>query len=115
LRQTHIERSVKEKNWSNRECDELFARLEFAHQRVAPILLHKSVEASPGNEFEKIVENTILVPHGVDPFSCPEESPNPLNRVESMSCASSSQNQPDTRGKAQHIWSQHQRGPKLYS
>ncbi|MGO9006384.1 MAG: hypothetical protein ACLQIQ_03435, partial [Beijerinckiaceae bacterium] len=49
-------------------------------------------------EFEKIVEDAIFVPHGVVPFSCPDESRNPLNRLESMPCSSSRKNEPDSRG-----------------
>jgi hypothetical protein len=38
------------------------------------VFFHKSVEHSPRNEFKKMVQNAILMPHGVDPCSCPDDS-----------------------------------------
>jgi hypothetical protein len=55
--------------------------------------VYKLIEDRPGDQFEKIAEDSIVVTHGVDPFSCPDESPNPLNTQESMPCASSSKKQ----------------------
>ena len=68
--------------------DQLIAGRELAHQFVAPVLFHKLVEGRPRDKFENAMEDAILMAHGVDPFLCPDESPNPLNPVESMSCAS---------------------------
>ncbi|MGZ8369338.1 MAG: hypothetical protein ACXWVK_11695, partial [Rhodoplanes sp.] len=45
-----------------------------ANEFIAPVFFHKSVEHSPRNEFKKMVQNAILMPHGVDPCSCPDDS-----------------------------------------
>lgn len=54
--------------------DELVTGLELANEFIAPVFFHKSVEHSPRNEFKKMVQNAILMPHGVDPCSCPDDS-----------------------------------------
>jgi hypothetical protein len=36
---------------------------------------HKPIEIAPRNPLQKIVENAILVPHGVAPLSCPGDAP----------------------------------------
>jgi hypothetical protein len=65
---------------------------------IATVLLHKPFEARPRNMLQKIVKNAILMLHGFDPLSCPDESPNPLNKEESMPCSLSNQSKPDSRG-----------------
>jgi hypothetical protein len=47
---------------------------------------------------QKIVEDAILMPHGVALLPCPDESRNPLNKEESMPCALSIKTQPDSSG-----------------
>jgi len=54
--------------------DELVAGLELAHQFIAPVLFHKPIENSPRNKFENIAKDAILLVHGVDPFSYPDDS-----------------------------------------
>jgi hypothetical protein len=47
---------------------QLLARGEAARPLVAPMLPNQSLERRPGNQFQKIVEDAIPVPHGFDPF-----------------------------------------------
>jgi hypothetical protein len=67
--------------------DKLVARGQLAHEFIAPMPLHKPIEDDPRNEFQNIAENSILMAHGVDPFSSPDDLLNLPNRVESMPCA----------------------------
>ena len=53
---------------AEKQRDELLARREPAHQVVAPCSSTSLSNVAPRNEFENIVENAILVSHGVDPF-----------------------------------------------
>src|SRR5262245_19867869 len=57
------------------------------HMLVGLMAIHKPVEGRPGNALQKIVEDAILVPHGVVSCSCPRSSPNARTRVESIPCA----------------------------
>jgi hypothetical protein len=63
---------------AEKQRDELLMCRQLTDQSVAGVLGHKLIKLSPGDEFQKIVEDSIHVTHGVDPFSCPDESPNPL-------------------------------------
>jgi hypothetical protein len=80
--------------------DQLVTGLELAHEVIAPMLVHKSIELAPWNEFEQIVENAILVPHGVDPLSCPDDSK--PSGTEKNQCRALVQAQivPDSRGSS---------------
>jgi len=61
-----------------------------ADARVSAVLVHKSLKRAPWNVLRNGVKDAILMPHGVVPLSCPVESPNPLDQVESMPCTSQS-------------------------
>ena len=80
--------------------DKLVARGQLAHEFIAPMPLHKPIEDVPRNEFHNIAENSILMAHGVDPFSSPDDLLNLPNRVESMPCALSTKIEPDSRGSS---------------
>ena len=54
--------------------DKLMPRFELAHQFIAPVPGHQGVEKCPRKQFEQIVEDGILVAHGVDPILCPDDS-----------------------------------------
>jgi len=38
------------------------------------VLIHKPIVDRPRNMLQKSMKNDILMPHGVDPFSCPDDS-----------------------------------------
>jgi len=77
---------------------ELALRRKPAHRKISFVLLHKRIEHAPRNMLQNPVENAILMPHGVDPFSCPDTLGRVRNRVESTSCPMSTKTQPDSRG-----------------
>ena len=41
---------------------------------VGIVPIHKPIEDRPRNMLQKPMKNAILMPHGVDPFSCPDDS-----------------------------------------
>src|SRR5207245_4988616 len=77
--------------------DELALGGQAPHPGVGPVLLDQPIESGPRDMLQKPVKNRILMPHGIDLPSCPEPSPNVPNRVESMPCALSAKNEPDSR------------------
>jgi hypothetical protein len=52
----------------------------------------------PRNPLQYIVENAILMPHGVDPISVSNSSRNDWMQVESMPCTLSTKSKPDSSG-----------------
>ena len=78
--------------------DQLVTGLELAHQFIAAVLVHKPIERAPRNEFEQIVENAILMPHGVDPLSCPDDSKPSGSEKNQCRALLQAQNVPDSRG-----------------
>jgi hypothetical protein len=42
--------------------------------RFCAISFHKLIEKLPRNVLQELVKNDILMPHGVDPFSRPDDS-----------------------------------------
>src|SRR5262249_22699965 len=52
----------------------------------------------PRHMLQNAVKYDILVPHGVDPFCCPESSANVQDTEESTPCALSTKTKPDSRG-----------------
>jgi hypothetical protein len=68
------------------------------HPPVRFMLLHQPVKDIPRHRLQHTVKHAIVMPHGIDPFSCPDRRRNVPNRVESMPCALSTKTQPDSRG-----------------
>jgi hypothetical protein len=58
------------------QADELIARLKTAHRAVGGLFGDNFLEIRPRNQFEDVVKDSIGMAHGVDPFSCPDESRN---------------------------------------
>ena len=50
------------------QSDQLALAAELAHAPVRAVLVHKRIEAAPGNALQQAVQERIVVPHGVDPF-----------------------------------------------
>jgi hypothetical protein len=48
--------------------DKRVLRFEPSHKLSCPVFIHKAVENRPGNQFQDVVKDAILVAHGVDPF-----------------------------------------------
>src|SRR5262249_53126195 len=48
--------------------NELMSRLELANEFIRPVFLHKTIENRPRNQFQDVMQDAILMPHGVDPF-----------------------------------------------
>jgi hypothetical protein len=67
------------------------------------VLRHEPIKRRPRNVLQETVQNAILMPHGVDPFSCPEYRPDARNRLESTPCNLSTKTQPDSRGTSPRI------------
>src|SRR5512132_2520557 len=59
---------------------------------------YEPIELGPRNPLQEIVENAILVPHGVAPLSCPVNVANVRTRLESTPCTQSSKSKPDSSG-----------------
>jgi hypothetical protein len=50
------------------------------HHAIIPVgivFIHKPVDDRPWNMLQKAMKNDILMRHGVDPFSCPDDSQPP--------------------------------------
>jgi hypothetical protein len=48
--------------------------LDAAGIAVRSVLLHKPIALRPRNVLQKVMKDDILMSHGVDPFSCPDDS-----------------------------------------
>jgi hypothetical protein len=59
---------------TEQQRNELLPGLELAHQLIRPVLIHKPIEDRPRKKFQDVVEDAILVAHGVAPFSSPDDS-----------------------------------------
>ena len=70
--------------------DELVTGLELAHQIIAAVFLYEPFERAPRNQFQHMVQDAILMPHGVDPSFVSRRFATFWNREESMPCAFSS-------------------------
>ena len=55
--------------------NELALRRQTPHALVRVMRRYEPIELGPRNPLQEIVENAILVPHGVAPLSCPVTSP----------------------------------------
>jgi hypothetical protein len=78
--------------------NQLVTGLELAYQFVAAVLVHKPIEHGPRNQFEQFVENAMLMPHGVDPLSCPDVSTPSGSEKNQCRALLQAQNVPDSRG-----------------
>ena len=78
--------------------NQLVTGRELAHQVIAAVLVHKPIEHPPRNEFEWLAENAILMPHGVDPLSCPDVSKPSGSEKNQCRALLQAQNVPDSRG-----------------
>src|SRR5712672_1594215 len=71
---------------------------ERAHQVIAAVLVHKPIELAPRNKFQQVAKDAILMPHGVDPFSCPDDSKPSGSEKNQCRALLQAQNVPDSRG-----------------
>jgi hypothetical protein len=62
------------------------------------MFFNKAVEFRPRHMLQNPMKYSILMPHGVDPFRCPDTSLNARDTGESTSCALSTKIEPDSRG-----------------
>ena len=76
--------------------DQMIPRAELAHPSVGAVLIHQVIEHRPWNVVHQVMQNAILMPHGIA-SSCPERVERPgasgisaVRRVQ--------KNQPDNRG-----------------
>jgi hypothetical protein len=61
------------------------------------VFVHKSIELSPRNQFEQVMEDAILVPHGVGSCSCPDDSKPSGTEKNQCRALVQAQNVPDSR------------------
>src|SRR5713101_7934577 len=54
--------------------DQMSPGLDAARIAVGSVLLYKPIALRPWNVLQKVMKNDILMSHGVDPFSCPDDS-----------------------------------------
>lgn len=71
---------------AKQQRNQLILRAQAADPIIRTVPLDQAIEYIPRNPLQYIVQNAILMPHGVDPLSCPRTSPNALIRVESTPC-----------------------------
>jgi hypothetical protein len=83
------ERRVKQSN-------ELALGRQTTHSCIRPMLGNQLAERVPGNPLKQIMKHGILMSHGIAPLLSPNVA-NVETSLESMSCASYSGNEPDSR------------------
>jgi hypothetical protein len=54
--------------------DQMRPGLHHALIPISIVLRHEPIESRPWNLLQNAMKNDILVRHGVDPFSCPDDS-----------------------------------------
>jgi len=67
-RRLHLAQACSTRQLRMDESDELAPAAQSAHTPVRAVLVHKRIEAAPGNALQQAVQERIVVPHGVDPF-----------------------------------------------
>src|SRR5579871_163978 len=72
--------------------------LDAARIAISAVFLHKPIALCPRNVLQKVMENDILVSHGVDPFSCPVDSQTPGTEQNQCRALIQAQSVPDSRG-----------------
>src|SRR5918995_3774621 len=79
---------------------ELALGRQLAHPMVRPIGLDQAIERAPRYMLQQAMEYAIVMPHGVDPLSCPGRRQIALDPDESTPCALSTKTQPDSSGSS---------------
>ena len=54
--------------------DQMSLGLQAARITIGTVFLHKPIDERPRNRLQYPMKNDILLLHGVDPFSCPDDS-----------------------------------------
>ena len=96
----HLPQAGRPRQLSVQQRNELVLGRKAANVLVRPVLGNQSIKLAPRNLLQQVVENAILVPHGVDPFSYLVNVANVQTRVESTPCTLSTKIKPDTRAEA---------------